>query len=161
MGYPIHALEIKGPPAPDRGLIPVRYFETPLDDALEQRLGAIHAAGGLAKVRTGGTTAESFPSSGSLTRFLVASARLRLPSKRFYRHIGIYADKPFDVDGRLLPQDEWEKRKGEWLPTASDRAYIAALQKQVREPGRIAHWIGKPPRGIKGLPFEHEYVRLD
>ena len=33
--------------------------------------------------------------------------------------------------------------------------------KQVREPGQIANWIAKPPRGIKGLPFEYEYVRLD
>ena len=29
------------------------------------------------------------------------SERLRLPSKRFYRHIGLYADLPFDPDGRL------------------------------------------------------------
>jgi hypothetical protein len=31
----------------------------------------------------------------------------------------------------------------------------------VREPGKIANWIGRPARGIKGLPFEYEYVRLD
>ena len=28
--------------------------------------------------------------------------RLHLPSKRFYRHIGLYADMPFDPAGRLL-----------------------------------------------------------
>ena len=33
--------------------------------------------------------------------------------------------------------------------------------KPVREPGKIANWIARPPRGIKGLPFEYEYVRLD
>ena len=27
------------------------------------------------------------------------SERLRLPSKRFYRHIGLYADMPFDPGG--------------------------------------------------------------
>jgi hypothetical protein len=31
----------------------------------------------------------------------------------------------------------------------------------VYEAGKIANWIGKPARGIKGLPFEYEYVRLD
>jgi benzoyl-CoA 2,3-dioxygenase component B len=89
------------------------------------------------------------------------SERLRLPSKRFYRHIGLYTDMPFDGDGRLLAKDEWERRKKEWLPTEDDRAYIATLQRAVREPGQIANWIGKPARGIKGLPFEYEYVRLD
>ena len=87
--------------------------------------------------------------------------RLRLPNKRFYRHIGLYADMPFDMDGRLVDRAEWERRKGEWLPTAADRAYIATLQKGVTAPGQIANWLGKPARGIKGLPFEYEYVRLD
>jgi benzoyl-CoA 2,3-dioxygenase component B len=89
------------------------------------------------------------------------AARLRLPSKRFYRHIGIYADMQFDIDGKRLSREEWEQRKGEWLPTDEDRAYVATLQKPVYEVGKIANWIGKPARGIKGLPFEYEYVRLD
>ena len=38
---------------------------------------------------------------------------------------------------------------------------MANLQKAVREPGRIANWIARPARGIKGLPFEYEYVRLE
>jgi benzoyl-CoA 2,3-dioxygenase component B len=89
------------------------------------------------------------------------SGRLRLPSKRFYRHIGIYADMQFDIDGKPLTREQWEQRKSEWLPTADDHAYVATLQKPVYEPGKIANWIGKPARGIKGLPFEYEYVRLD
>lgn len=89
------------------------------------------------------------------------SERLRLPSKRFYRHIGIYADLPFDPDGRLLTRADWKPRQGEWLPSGPDRAYVAMLQKPVREPGQIANWIGRPARGIKGLPFDYEYVRLD
>jgi benzoyl-CoA 2,3-dioxygenase component B len=89
------------------------------------------------------------------------SERLRLPSKRFYRHIGIYAEMPFDPDGRLLARTDWESRKGEWLPTEADRAFVRSLMKPVREPGRIAQWLGRPARGIKGLPFEYEYVRLD
>jgi benzoyl-CoA 2,3-dioxygenase component B len=89
------------------------------------------------------------------------SDRLVLPSKRFYRHIGLYADMPFDAEGRLLSREEFERRKGEWLPTDKDREYNASLQVAVREPGQIANWIGRPARGIKGLPFEYEYVRLD
>jgi benzoyl-CoA 2,3-dioxygenase component B len=89
------------------------------------------------------------------------SERLRLPSKRFYRHIGLYADMPFDTDGRLVTPTDWDARRGEWLPTDADRAYVASLQKPVHEPGKIANWIGMPARGIKGLPFEYEYVRLD
>jgi benzoyl-CoA 2,3-epoxidase subunit B len=89
------------------------------------------------------------------------SERLRLPSKRFYRHIGIYADMPFDPEGRLLARADWEPKQGEWLPSAPDRDYVATLQKPVREPGQIANWIGLPARGIKGLPFDYKYVRLD
>jgi benzoyl-CoA 2,3-dioxygenase component B len=88
------------------------------------------------------------------------SQRLRLPSKRFYRHIGLYADMPFDPDGTLPGKADWERRRGEWLPTDADRAYIMSLQKAVYEPGKIANWIARPARGIKGLPFEYEYVRL-
>jgi len=89
------------------------------------------------------------------------AVRLRLPSKRFYRHIGLYADMPFDADGRPLERSEWDRRQGEWLPTESDRAYVATLQKAVRDPAQIANWIAKPARGIKGHPFEYQYVRLD
>jgi benzoyl-CoA 2,3-epoxidase subunit B len=89
------------------------------------------------------------------------SFRFKLPSKRFYRHIGLYAGLPFDPEGRPRSREDWDKTRSEWLPSDADRAYVAALQKQVREPGQIANWIGKPPRGIKGLPFEYEYVRLD
>jgi len=87
--------------------------------------------------------------------------RLALPSKRFFRHIGLYADLPFDPAGNLVSREAWEAKKDEWLPSAADRAYIVSLQKAVTEPGQIANWIGRPARGIKGLPFEYEYVRLD
>jgi benzoyl-CoA 2,3-epoxidase subunit B len=89
------------------------------------------------------------------------SQRLRLPAKQFYRHIGIYADMPFDVDGRLLSKDEWDRHRDDWLPGEADRNFILSLMKPVYEPGRIANWIASPARGIKGLPFEYEYVRLD
>jgi benzoyl-CoA 2,3-dioxygenase component B len=86
--------------------------------------------------------------------------RLRLPSKRFYRHIGLYADLPFDLDGRLVSRSDWDARKAGWLPSAEDRAFVTTLMQPVREPGKIANWLARPARGIKGLPFEYEYVRL-
>ncbi|HVR71671.1 MAG TPA: benzoyl-CoA 2,3-epoxidase subunit BoxB [Vicinamibacteria bacterium] len=87
--------------------------------------------------------------------------RFSLPAKRFYRHIGLYAGMPFDPAGRALAREDWDRRRAEWLPGDADRAYVATLQKQVRERGQIANWISKPPRGIKGLPFDYQYVRLD
>lgn len=49
----------------------------------------------------------------------------------------------------------------EWLPSQADRAYVGNLMFPVAEPGRIAHWVSKPAHGIKGLPFEFEYVRRE
>jgi benzoyl-CoA 2,3-dioxygenase component B len=89
------------------------------------------------------------------------SDRFTLPSKRFYRHIGLYAGLPFDPEGRLLEKSQWEARRAEWLPSDKDRGYVANLQRAVSGPGEIANWIGKPARGIKGLPFDYEYVRLE
>jgi benzoyl-CoA 2,3-dioxygenase component B len=87
--------------------------------------------------------------------------RLQLPSKRFYRQIGLYAGLPFDPRGELLTAGEWERRRHEWLPGAEDRAYVASLMHPVRERGKIAHWISPPARGLRGLPLDYEYVRLD
>jgi benzoyl-CoA 2,3-dioxygenase component B len=87
------------------------------------------------------------------------AGRLYLPSRRFYRHIGIYAELPFDPQGRLLAPEEWGRRRAEWLPDDADRRYIASLMHPVYERGRIASWIA-PAQGLKGLPFDYEYVRL-
>jgi benzoyl-CoA 2,3-dioxygenase component B len=86
--------------------------------------------------------------------------RFALPSKRFHRHIGLYANMPFSPDGRLLSQSEYDKHKDQWIPSEADRDYVRSLMHPVTEPGKIANWLGKPKSGIKGLPFEYEYVRL-
>ena len=86
--------------------------------------------------------------------------RFALPSKRFHRHIGLYANMPFSPDGRLLSQGEYDKNKDKWIPSEADRDYVRSLMQPVTEPGKIANWLGKPKSGIKGLPFEYEYVRL-
>ncbi len=89
------------------------------------------------------------------------SERLVLPNRRFHRHQGIYAEMPFDVDGRLLTVEEFEKRKGDWLPTQADHDYVGSLMKPVFERGRVAGWIAPPARGINGQSFDYEYVRVD
>ncbi len=86
--------------------------------------------------------------------------RFALPSKRFHRHIGLYANMPFSPDGHLLSQSEYDKHKDQWIPSEADRDYVRSLMQPVTEPGKIANWLGKPKTGIKGLPFEYEYVRL-
>jgi benzoyl-CoA 2,3-dioxygenase component B len=89
-----------------------------------------------------------------------ASERLYLPNPRFHRHVGEYAGHFFDLEGNLITQDEFEKRKADWLPTLEDREYVRSLMSPVTEPGKIANWIAPPAAGIKGKPFEFEYVRL-
>ncbi|MEZ4297960.1 MAG: benzoyl-CoA 2,3-epoxidase subunit BoxB [Polyangiaceae bacterium] len=86
----------------------------------------------------------------------------RLPSRRFHRNGGIYAGMFFDIDGNPLTKEEWEKRKGDWLPSAADEAYVASLmQSAIYEPGKMANWIAPPKHGIKGRPVEFEYVKRE
>jgi benzoyl-CoA 2,3-dioxygenase component B len=87
-------------------------------------------------------------------------AQLYLPSTRFHRHVGEYAGHFFDVEGKLISEAEFESRRAEWLPTIEDREYVRSLMHPVTEPGKIANWVAPPSAGIKGLPFEFEYVRL-
>jgi benzoyl-CoA 2,3-dioxygenase component B len=86
--------------------------------------------------------------------------RLRLPSQRFHRAIGTFATVHTDMDGNLIDDATWERRKQEWLPSAEDEVYIKSLMQGVHEQGKIANWIAPPLRGINGQPFEFEYVRL-
>jgi benzoyl-CoA 2,3-dioxygenase component B len=88
------------------------------------------------------------------------STRLRLPSTRFRRTIGSWASVPTDPEGTPISQSAYDARIGNWLPTQDDRAFVASLMKGVTEPGKIASWVAPPDKGIKGLPFEYEYVRL-
>jgi benzoyl-CoA 2,3-dioxygenase component B len=65
-----------------------------------------------------------------------------------------------DPGGTLLSQEEWTRRRSEWLPGDEDEVYVKSLMQGVHEPGKIAQWIAPPRRGINGRPFEFEYVRL-
>jgi benzoyl-CoA 2,3-epoxidase subunit B len=91
-----------------------------------------------------------------------AGHKLRLPSRRFHRHIGAYsmpAGHHFDPDGNPISAAAFAEQTRGWLPTPEDRAYLKEIQKPVLEPGKIAGWVAPPARGINGQPFEFEYVR--
>lgn len=87
--------------------------------------------------------------------------RLRLPSERFNRHIGAWADVPTDVDGTPISTEAFENKKAEFLPSDADRNYVRSLMHAVTEPGKMANWIAPPKRGINDMPVDYEYVRLD
>ena len=86
--------------------------------------------------------------------------RLRLPSERFHRNIGAWANVPTDPQGRLVSREGYERGMPGWLPNADDRAHVRGLMQRVTEPGKMAAWIAPPDRGINNLPVEYEYVRL-
>ncbi|HTE53615.1 MAG TPA: benzoyl-CoA 2,3-epoxidase subunit BoxB [Kofleriaceae bacterium] len=87
------------------------------------------------------------------------SFELKLPSRRFHRQIGAFAAVKTDPSGTLLSEDEWNRRSGDWLPSEADEVHVKSLMQPVHEPGKIAHWIAPPRRGINGQPFAFEYVR--
>ncbi|MDE2228139.1 MAG: benzoyl-CoA 2,3-epoxidase subunit BoxB [Alphaproteobacteria bacterium] len=86
--------------------------------------------------------------------------RLRLPSSRFHRTIGAWANRPVDPAGQFVGESEWRARRDEWLPSASDKAFVRSLMRPVTAPGKVAGWIAPPERGVNRLPADYEYVRL-
>jgi hypothetical protein len=58
-----------------------RFVEVPIDGDVHPLIQAIADAGAFAKVRTGGTSAEAFPASDHLARFLAACISLDVPFK--------------------------------------------------------------------------------
>jgi benzoyl-CoA 2,3-dioxygenase component B len=87
---------------------------------------------------------------------------LRLPSRRFHRAIGVHAGLFTGPTGDVLSEAAWRARQDEWLPSASDRAFVLGLmQRPVTDPRQMASWIAPPRQGIKGRPVEFEYVRRE
>ena len=88
--------------------------------------------------------------------------RFTLPDRRFNRHIGVFAGTSIDPSGRLMTEDEWRRRRNEWLPSLADTEYLKSLQATpVCEPGRFANYIAPPLRGINQQPIDFEYVRTE
>ena len=86
--------------------------------------------------------------------------RLRLPHIAFNRRVGAFAGIEVTPDGEVIPGADWERRKGDWLPTEVDKTYVRSLMQPVHERGKIAAWIAPPRQGINGKPFDYEYVHL-
>jgi benzoyl-CoA 2,3-dioxygenase component B len=86
--------------------------------------------------------------------------RLALPHAAFNRQVGAFAGIEASPAGERLSAAEWERRKGEWLPTATDKAHVRSLMRPVYERGKIAAWLAPPRSGINGKPFDYDYVHL-
>jgi benzoyl-CoA 2,3-dioxygenase component B len=86
--------------------------------------------------------------------------RVTLPHIGFHRKIGNFAGHHITPEGRVVTEAEWNSHVRDWLPDASDHAYIESLMGRVVEPGKFANWIAPPVRGINGLPIDYEYVRF-
>ncbi len=87
--------------------------------------------------------------------------RMKLPSRRFNREVGVYVGHHFDPDGNPISSEEFAAKRGEWLPTDEDQAFVKSLMTPVLQVGKIAGWIAPPKKGINKNPFEWEYVRFD
>ena len=85
---------------------------------------------------------------------------VKLPHVAFHRHIGEFAGINTDVDGNILSDTEWQKRKDEFLPSNDDRAFIESLMKPEVRPAKFASWIAPPKVGIDNKPGEFEYVKI-
>ena len=84
--------------------------------------------------------------------------RLAMPSKRFNRHVGVYADHRFDPQGNPVDDAAWEARRTGWLPTQADTDYVRESMIPVYEPGKVAGWLAPPTRGFGRKPLDFEYV---
>ena len=62
--------------------------------------------------------------------------------------------------GEVVSEAEWAAKVDSWLPSATDRAFVASLMGRVVEPGKFANWIAPPVMGINRQPVDFEYVRF-
>ena len=86
--------------------------------------------------------------------------QLKLPHVAFHRQIGEFSKIKADIDGTILADAEWEKKKDGYLPSSADRAYIESLMKPELRPGKFASWIAAPKTGIDNKSGDFEYVKI-
>jgi benzoyl-CoA 2,3-dioxygenase component B len=86
--------------------------------------------------------------------------RLYLPHVAFNRRVGAFSGIEAAPSGDILTAADWERRKGQWLPTEVDKAFVRSLMQPVYERGKIAAWVAPPRNGINGQPFDYDYVHL-
>lgn len=87
--------------------------------------------------------------------------RLRTPHKAFNRQIGSLAGAHVTPEGQVIDGSAWAAQSAQWLPSATDRAFVSSLMGRVVEPGRFANWIAPPAVGINRQAVDFEYVRFN
>ena len=87
--------------------------------------------------------------------------QLKAPHKAFNRRIGPLSATKIDPEGRVISEAAWNANVERWLPSASDRAFVASLMGRVTDPGKFANWIAPPARGINNQPIDFAYVRFN
>ena len=91
----------------------------------------------------------------------ISDFEFTLPSSRFHRRVGNYAQHHFSPSGEIITESEWKEGCAEWLKSPGDDAYVLSLMKAVTEPGKMANYIAPPNRGINRQPIDYQYVRTD
>jgi benzoyl-CoA 2,3-epoxidase subunit B len=86
--------------------------------------------------------------------------RLSLPSARFRRTVGAWANVPTDPAGNIIAPEAFAAGIRSWIPTPDDQAFVASVMHPVYESGKVANWIAPPERGINNMPVDYEYVRV-
>ena len=86
--------------------------------------------------------------------------RLYLPHVAFNRKVGAFASIEASPHGERLSAAEWAARRGQWLPTDTEKTFVRSLMQPVHERGKIAAWVAPPRNGINGQPFDYDYVHL-
>ena len=85
---------------------------------------------------------------------------LRLPSPRFRRTVGAWANVPTDPAGNPISAEAFASGMTSWIPTPEDQSFVASVMHPVYEAGKVASWIAPPDRGINNMPVDYEYVRV-
>jgi benzoyl-CoA 2,3-epoxidase subunit B len=86
--------------------------------------------------------------------------RLALPHVAFNRKVGAFAAIEATPAGEKITAADWQARKGQWLPTDTDKTFVRSLMRPVYGRGKIAAWLAPPRNGINGKPFDYDYVHL-
>jgi benzoyl-CoA 2,3-dioxygenase component B len=86
--------------------------------------------------------------------------QIALPHVAFHRHIGEFSSIKADMAGAVMSEDAWAKRRGDFLPSDDDRAFIEGLMQPQFEQGQFAGWIAPPKLGIDNKPGDFEYVKI-
>ena len=85
---------------------------------------------------------------------------LSLPSTKFRRNIGIWANLPISPNGNILKEEHYKSKIASWLPSNQDKEFINSLMIQELELGKTASWIAAPKRGINNQTTSFNYVDL-